>query len=162
MKQQSLFVKISYLFATVFGSGYSPYAPGTVGSFFAALFFLLLKSYSILFLASLIICLFFLGVFVANQVAQVEHCKDPSIVVIDELVGIWITFLFILIYKSDIYNSFFGYSLLFILFRFFDIIKPYPIKHAEKYSGGFGIMIDDVIAALYTILVALIIDQICF
>lgn len=161
MKQNFLIKNLIYFIATVGGSGYSPYAPGTVGSLVAGICFWLVRDYSIFFLLITTIILFFLGIYVSKTVALAEHRKDPSIVVIDEWVGIWLTYLFFVWYVYPFFNSFFGYILLFLLFRFFDIIKPYPIKAAEKISGGFGIMIDDVIAACYAIFMALVLQFFC-
>ena len=148
--------KLLYVVATVGGLGYSPYAPGTVGSIAAVIAFWFLQEQSKAFLVFSTLILFFIGVFAAGFVAMQERRKDPSIVVIDELVGMWLTLLSTLVVPYYISSSFLSYFLLFLLFRFFDITKPYPIKQFEQLSGGWGIMIDDVIAAVYAVIAALI------
>ena len=148
--------KLSYLFATVGGCGYSPYAPGTVGTLAGTIVFWLLRDWSICFFLLTTILFFFIGVYASQVVADGECCKDPSIVVIDEWVGVWLMLLFFLIYNDPLYLSISGYCFLFGLFRLFDITKPYPIKAVEGISGGFGIMLDDIIAAFYAIFLALI------
>lgn len=129
------------LFGTGFFSGYFPFASGTFGSMVALLIFLFDCFKEWYFLIILILVFFIIGIFVSEKIENmVGH--DPSIVVIDEFVGMWISLLFVTI---NIYTI----ILAFILFRFFDIIKPYPANYYNKKRGGMAIMIDDVIAGLY-------------
>jgi len=129
------------LFGTGFFSGYFPFASGTFGSLVALLVFLIDYFKEWYFLFTIILIFFIIGVYVSEKIENlVGH--DPSIVVIDEFVGMWISLLFITI---NLYNIIFA----FILFRLFDIIKPYPANYFNKKKGGMAIMIDDIIAGLY-------------
>ncbi len=141
MKQLRL---INKLIATAFGLGYSPIAPGTMGAIGGiAVYLLIINSLSQvnMILGLLIILFLFLGIIASNKLES-EWGKDPSKIVIDEVVGVWIALLFI--------PSEWQYTLgAFLLFRFFDIVKPLYIKRAEKLKGGWGVMFDDVLAGVY-------------
>ena len=128
--------------ATFFYLGKLPFAPGSWGSLGALLLWLLLPVTFSVHL-SVIIILFILGVYSSNKVAEDLDDHDPSEVVIDEVVGMGIS-LFML------QHSFWLYLLSFILFRVFDILKPSFIYHIQNLSGGWGIMLDDVLAGLLT------------
>jgi phosphatidylglycerophosphatase A len=131
---------IAYICATFFGIGYTPLAPGTAGSLMALLLIWFLPINDPLWL--LICCIgFAIGLWSATRVEQ-DKGKDPGIVVIDEVVGQWCAVLFIPRMISI-------YIAAFLLFRIFDIIKPYPAGRSQNLTGGIGIMIDDIIAALY-------------
>lgn len=136
--------KIAYIIATGFGSGYSPLIPGTAGSFIALMIFILVPLNNV---SWLIICLivFFTGVWAA-QIVEKEHGKDPGLVVIDEFVGQWISLLFLP-------RIFLVFIAAFIIFRILDILKPFPANDSQKLAHGWGIMIDDVIAGIYTNLI---------
>ncbi len=133
--------KIAYIIATGFGSGYSPLMPGTAGSFIALMIFILVPLDNV---SWLIICLivFFTGIWAA-QIVEKEHGKDPGLVVIDEFVGQWISLLFLP-------RIFLVFIAAFIIFRILDILKPFPANDSQKLAHGWGIMIDDVIAGIYT------------
>lgn len=133
--------KIAYIIATGFGSGYSPLIPGTAGSFIALIIFILVPLDNV---SWLIICLivFFAGIWAA-QIVEKEHEKDPGLVVIDEFVGQWISLLFLP-------RIFLVFIAAFIIFRILDILKPFPANDSQKLAHGWGIMIDDVIAGIYT------------
>ncbi len=141
MKQLRL---INRLIATAFGLGYSPIAPGTMGAIGGiAVYLLIINSLSQvnMILGLLIILFLCLGIIASNKLES-EWGKDPSKIVIDEVVGVWIALLFI--------PSEWQYTLgAFLLFRFFDIVKPLYIKRAEKLKGGWGVMFDDVLAGIY-------------
>jgi phosphatidylglycerophosphatase A len=130
--------------ATGLGLGFSPKAPGTIGALGGCLVALLLNQYSGWYnehLALLIVIFFFLGVYCSNKL-EIAWGKDPSRIVIDEIVGMWISLLAL--------PSGWLYMLAaFILFRFFDIYKPLLIRKMEKLKGGWGIMMDDVLAGIY-------------
>ena len=128
--------------ATFFYLGKLPFAPGSWGSLGALLLWLLLPLTFSVHLFSLII-LFVLGVYSSNKIAKYLDTNDPSEVVIDEVVGMGIS-LFMLP------HSFGLYLLAFILFRIFDIIKPLFIYRIQNLSGGWGIMLDDVLGGLFT------------
>ncbi len=159
MNKQKL--KIDWIIATWFGSGLLPIAPGTWGSLsaipFALTFYIYTGPYLII-LGS--IALFFIGVWASNNVEKSSERKDPGFIVIDEVVGQWIamfplSFLFIF-HKQDFtcFNFASISTVAFITFRIFDIWKPWPIKYVDKnITGGLGIMLDDVIAGAYALIV---------
>ncbi len=129
-----------YILGTALGSGYAPFAPGTAGSLLALMLFWFLPMPTAYRLACIAL-LFFAGVWSAGLIER-EQGKDPQIVVIDELVGQWIALLFI-----PHQWAWFGAS--FLLFRLFDIFKPWPVYQSQNLPGGWGIMIDDVLAGIY-------------
>jgi phosphatidylglycerophosphatase A len=138
---------IPRLFATVLGAGYSPLAPGTAGSLVAALAFLFLPTYlPLMVLTAGLIALFFLAVWSAEVVAKAENRHDPAQVVIDEVVGMAVTVAFLPLTVATIAAG-------FVLFRIFDITKPFPARRSEKLPGGWGIVMDDVVAGIYANLV---------
>jgi len=131
------------MIATSLGVGYLPLAPGTWGAVVGILVLYLLHTFSILstaVLLALIIVFFFLGTFVTDQLES-EWGKDPSKVVIDETIGVWINVLF-LPFNWTIW------LLGFVLFRIFDIWKPLGIRKLESIKGGLGVMLDDVAAGI--------------
>lgn len=132
------------LIGTGLGMGFSPIAPGTVASIGGWLIAFLLKPYVPyfeFFLVLFIVLFFFLGVYSSTKL-ETDWGQDPSEVVIDEVVGIWISLMFL--------PQGWGYSLAALaLFRLFDIYKPLYIKRMEKLKGGWGIMMDDVLAGIY-------------
>ena len=131
--------------ATFFYLGKLPFAPGSWGSLGAlALWLFLPLSYAVHL--AVILILFILGVYSSNKVAEDMDDHDPSEVVIDEVVGMGIS-LFMLPHSLGLY------ILAFILFRFFDILKPSFIYRLQNLPGGWGIMLDDVLAGLFTLAV---------
>ena len=129
--------------ATSLGVGYLPLAPGTWGSIFGIAVLFLLQYFEILsqtLLLGMIIMFLFLGVLVTNKL-EADWGKDPSRVVIDETVGVWINVLFLpfnwIIWLCGL-----------ILFRIFDIWKPLGIRKLESIGGGWGVMLDDVAAGI--------------
>ena len=136
-----LFAKIA---ATFFGVGYFPVAPGTLTSAIIVLlykFFLYRLNWP--FYLFLFLVLFVLGTFVSDVYSRSLKKEDPRTVVIDEATGQFIA-LFLLSPQWSICGA------SFLLFRFFDIVKPFPIKKVEAFPGGFGIMLDDIVAAIYS------------
>ena len=129
--------------ATFFYLGKLPFAPGSWGSLGAlVLWFFLPLSYSIHL--AVILILFILGVYSSNKVAENLDDHDPSEVVIDEAVGMGVS-LFMLPHSLGLY------FLSFVLFRFFDIFKPSFIYSIQNLPGGWGIMLDDILAGLFTL-----------
>ena len=128
--------------ATFFYLGKLPFAPGSCGSLGALLLWSFLPLTFSVHLSFLII-LFVLGVYSSNKIAKYLDDHDPSEVVIDEVVGMGIS-LFMLPHSLGFY------LLAFILFRIFDIVKPWFIYRIQNLSGGWGIMLDDVLAGLFT------------
>jgi len=148
-----------FLIATGFGSGYFPKAPGTAGAIFATLLWLGLSRlfephYLPVVIAFLIILFTFLGAW-SSGIVETYLGKDPAIVVIDEMVGVWIP---LLVVKSD--NKYYIlYALAaLVLFRLFDIFKPLGIRKMETVKGGWGIMLDDLLAGLYSLIILLILQ----
>jgi len=128
-------------FSSVFFVGYIPFASGTFGTAFAVIPYLLLRGNTALYLAATIF-LFFAGVFATTEAEKVLGEKDPHKVVIDELVGYLVAMAFVPLGIPYIIAGFF-------LFRLFDIWKPYPINGLQALPGGWGIMLDDVLAGVY-------------
>ena len=144
-------MKISEWIATCFKVGYLPLAPGTWGSIFAILlWWAFLKNLNIYIFGILIIFSFLIGIIASNIVINQRGDADPSYIIIDELVGQWLALLFIP-------QGYFYIVFSFISFRFFDIVKPWPISLIEKLPKGLGVMSDDFIAGLITLVLIQII-----
>jgi phosphatidylglycerophosphatase A len=129
--------------ATVGYSGYFPIAPGTVGSAAGLLVYgLVWWTHSTVLEVALIAGLFVLGVWAGTIAERYFGGIDPGPIVIDEVVGMLITLAFIPV-------SWRGALAGFVLFRIFDVIKPYPAGRFERLHGGLGVMADDAMAAVY-------------
>lgn len=140
--------KTAFLIATAFKSGLSPKAPGTVGSLCALpLAWILSETIGALgiFIAACI--LFVIGEYATRIVlSDKKNGQDPGFVVIDEVVGQLLTFVFI----ANFHPTLYFYILGFAFFRFFDILKPWPVSYFDKkVHTAFGVMMDDVCAGLY-------------
>ncbi len=152
--------KINLFFLTFFFIGKIKYAPGTLASFFACLLFLFLEknfSYSFIFIITLIIFIFsFISI---NYSADYFKTDDPQEIVIDEVLGQILVLLAIPIYETLYPLPIIYYCVgSFFLFRLFDIWKPYPINYVDNnISGSLGIMLDDIVASIYSILILSII-----
>jgi phosphatidylglycerophosphatase A len=145
---------LPYALATFFGCGYSPIAPGTAGSLAAILIALALHSRAMLLLLSALLLL--PAIWSAGKVAQQESRKDPQIVVIDEVLGQWITL------AGTATLNWKSFLAAVVLFRLFDIWKPPPVRQLEALSGGFGIVADDLMAGLYGALAIFVLDRFRF
>lgn len=141
-------MRLHRLIATCFYIGSLPKAPGTFGSAFGVFLYVLFLSFhpTDFHLLILILALFFLGVFSSNLICRQMSEKDPSEIVIDEVVGV-----FIALFQAP--KSFGVIFLGFLLFRLFDIWKPYPIRKLEHLPRGWGVMADDVLAGIYANLI---------
>ena len=139
----------AWLFATWFGCGYSPSAPGTVGSLAAILIAWPLARVGFTNWHFLILTLVFLypAISAASTVAMESGGKDPQVIVVDEVLGQWITL------AGAARFDWITLALAFGLFRLFDIWKPFPIKRIEAIPGGAGIVLDDIGAGVYGALV---------
>ncbi len=152
---------ISWIIATWFGSGLLPIAPGTYGSLAAIPFAYIISAYSGPYgLIFGTVALFFIGTWASNKVEKSVQKKDPGFIVVDEVVGQWIALLPLSFLYSLADPNLFHYSIVlivvtaFLAFRIFDIWKPWPIKNVEKnIPGGLGIMLDDVIAGIYALII---------
>ena len=136
-----------YFLAQGFGSGRSPWMPGTMGSLVALPFYYLLQLTGIWGYIVLVSAALLFGIWLSEKVAADMQVKDPGSIVWDEFVGIWIA-LFML--PEGWYWLVAGFA----LFRLFDIAKPWPVGWLDKnLSGGVGIMMDDVAAGFYSLLI---------
>lgn len=125
------------------GAGYFPFASGTVGSLVAAYFVWISRGISTGVLIGIAVALLVIGVWAAGQTCQILKKKDASQIVMDEIVGMLITMIGIPVTPYWLLIGFF-------LFRLLDIVKPSPAKYFdEKVPGGWGVMMDDVIAGIY-------------
>jgi phosphatidylglycerophosphatase A len=132
----------AFAVATGLGSGYSPFAPGTAGSLVGLALFWPMRGWSFAWQAAACVALLALGTLAAGLVARRIGEADPGIVVVDEVLGMWITL-------SLVPVSAWTAAAGFLLFRALDVIKPYPARELEALHGGLGIMADDVAAGLY-------------
>mgnify|MGYP002713119656 CR=1 FL=1 len=146
------------IFVTALGAGYSPIAPGTVGAIVGCAALWLFEKYNIisttttpLLFVGLIVVTTIMGIIATNKLEPIWG-KDPQKVVIDEVIGMWITMLFIPLTWLNILIG-------FVLFRFFDIAKPLGVRKMENLGGGLGVMADDMLAGIYSNIILLIILQ---
>ena len=129
--------------ATLGFIGYIPFAPGTFGSLVACFLFILIRP-PVFLHCTILLFLIPLGIISSHYAEILLKDKDSRHIVIDEFCGYFIAVLFLPFNAFYIIGAFF-------LFRFFDILKPFPIKKAEHlFRGGMGIMADDILAALFT------------
>jgi len=128
-----------------FYSGYSPYISGTVGSLAALIIYLIPGFEQLLVIIPAIIIFMVYGIYLGNKF-EVEYGKDPSQCTVDEVVGMWISLV-------ALPKTFGIVAIAFILWRLLDIIKPPPARNLERLKGGLGIMIDDVISGIYTLII---------
>ena len=132
--------------ASGFGSGFSPFAPGTVGTAAALLPWLWLRTLPLPFYALAIAVAFAIGVWASTWVVRRSGVQDPQVVVWDEFVGVWIAL-------AAVPPGWIWMLGGFALFRLFDIWKPWPVSWAdERLHGGLGVMLDDVFAGLYALI----------
>ena len=144
------------LIATGFYSGYLPKAPGTWGSFVGLLLFFLLHTLSLEIYLAVVAGIFVIGTFAAGEAEKIMDRKDPGLVVIDEIVGILITM--IAIPATPL-----AMALGFVLFRIFDIWKPFPIRLIDqRFHGGLGIMLDDIVAGIYSLVILQVLVRFVF
>ena len=129
-----------------FGSGLSPVAPGTAGTLVAfPLYWLMQQWLSGTAILVVILLIFMVGVWACQYTGQVLGVPDHGGIVWDEIVA----FLLVLLFSPQTLP---GYASAFLLFRLFDIWKPFPIRYADQHiHGGFGVMFDDLLAAVYAL-----------
>jgi len=154
---------INFLFVTFFGVGTIKYAPGTFASALTA--FILFYSFHIIKLSNQVIFLLLFLIFIYSFYAVKKYIekkdkKDPKEVVVDEVIGQSIP---LYLYEishgvhKESYEAFMYYIYIFLLFRFFDIKKPFPINIFDsKFKNNFGVIMDDVIAGLYVVITLII------
>jgi len=146
-----LLLNPAHLLSFGFGSGLSPKMPGTLGTLVGVLLFVLLPVLDWKYYLGIIIFAFFIGIVLCEYTAKTLNVHDHPAIVWDEIVGYFITMFMV---PKDWLWILAG----FILFRIFDILKPWPISVADKQlKGGLGIMLDDVIAAIFALIIIQII-----
>src|SRR5438445_2229261 len=143
--------------ASGFGSGLSPIAPGTAGSLVALLPWLALCELPWPWYVLVVVAAFALGIWACGWAVRALRIYDPGALVWDEFVGQWIALLPLLWLPRSIWLVAAG----FVMFRAFDIAKPWPVSWADrKVDGGLGVMLDDVIAGYYAAIVLLFLTRI--
>ena len=140
--------RIAVLIATVCGAGRAPLAPGTVGT---AITVVVLGTvpFTRMSLIGFFVVVTVAGVWAAGRAERVIGGKDPGAIVIDEVAGMTLSVLFLPLTPPALAAG-------FALFRAFDIWKPFPARRSQRLGGGVGVMIDDLIAGLYALLILLL------
>jgi phosphatidylglycerophosphatase A len=139
------------LLASGFGAGYSPIAPGTFGTLVAIPIYLFLSHIPFPIYELTLLTFFFLSSWISDRAQNYWGRKDHPRIVIDEILGFLVTMLWVPKTALLIILGFF-------LFRFFDILKPPPIRLMEKARGGYGVVLDDVLAGIYSNIILQIIS----
>jgi phosphatidylglycerophosphatase A len=141
-QRRSFADSVAVVVATGLGAGYSPLAPGTVGSAVGLLLFWPAHGWPLWALVATTAVLFFAGVAASDRLATLLGKKDPGRAVIDEVAGMWVSLLTLP----------FGWRtalVAFVAFRVTDTLKPWPARQMEGFRGGWGIMADDMMAGVY-------------
>lgn len=137
----------AHFFALGFGSGLAPKAPGTLGTLVGLPLFWLISSYTLQTQLLIMTALFLIGIYFCDKTGRDLGMADHGAIVWDEIVAIMLVL-------TITPPTVFFWFIAFLLFRLFDIWKPYPICYADaKLKNGFGVMLDDLLAAIYAILV---------
>ena len=141
---RTVFTDPVHFLAFGFGSGLSPKAPGTMGTLAAIPLYLLMSQLSLPTYTALVIIACIAGIWICGRASEQLKVHDHGGIVWDEFVGFWIT-------MWALPTTWLTVLLGFVVFRFFDVLKPWPIKLLDKnVSGGFGIMVDDVLAGIFS------------
>ena len=150
--------RLSKIFSTLFFIGYIKWSPGTIGSLVSlAIIILLSKIISNFIFIIIFICLLILAIKFIEIYSKTINKNDAEEIIIDEFLGIYLIIIFSLNFNS--LNEYVKILLIFIFFRIFDIIKPYPINWIDKnIKNSYGIILDDIIAGVYTIIVVFLIN----
>ncbi len=134
--------RVAFAIALWFGCGLSPIAPGTVGTLGALPLYLVARAGGPLAILAVAVLVTVVGIWAAGVVARSRASADPQIVVVDEVAGV-------LVALAAAPPTWSGVALAVVLFRFFDVTKPFPARAAERLHGGLGIVLDDVVAGIY-------------
>ena len=132
------------MLASVAGAGYSPVASGTVGSLVTAVAIWLLPLTPFRIAVTLVVVVL-VGIWAGSRVERVLGRKDPGVIVIDEVAGMLLSMIVLPRSIPVLLTA-------FLLFRLFDVWKPFPARESQALTGGVGVMIDDLIAGLYTLI----------
>ena len=153
-----MFKKINYLFVTMLGVGSISRIPGSIASLITTIIlfiFFNFLNFSVNLVLFFVILIFFISIYAINKFIEDKENKDPKEVVIDEFIGQSIP---ICLYEvahtqsKELNEALTIYFLMFILFRVFDITKPYPVSYYDKnFKNSFGVIMDDVCAGLYVV-----------
>ncbi len=152
--------KLTNIFVSLFYIGYFPKWPGTMASFISILVLypiIKLEMITPKILIFFFICMFILSLFFIKKFSIYTKSHDSGIIVIDEFLGIYLIFIF----YDFLYfiNSYLTIFLIFVLFRFFDILKIFPANIIDKkMNNSFGVLLDDLVAAIYTIMVLYVLN----
>lgn len=141
-----LFSHPAHFISLGFGSGLAKKAPGTFGTLVAFPLYMLIADYGMLTELAMVTALFLLGVWTSHFTGKALGVSDHGSIVFDEVVAMMLVLTFLP-------HCYINYTVAFLLFRLFDIWKPFPIRQCDaKMKGGFGVMFDDILAAVYTII----------
>lgn len=136
----------AHFVALGFGSGLAPKAPGTVGTIVGLLLFYLIAGYALHLQLAIIAVFFVLGVYCCNVAGKALGISDHGSIVWDEIIAMMLVL-------TITPNSWQWWFVAFVLFRIFDIWKPFPIRQCDaNLKGGFGVMFDDLLAAIYAMI----------
>ena len=139
--------------ASLGGIGLISFAPGTFGSIFAWISFVIISHYVNMLIFTVFIVLF--AIWICEKASTNLLEKDHKSIVIDELAGMWVALVPVLYVASDQNERILYASLAFIFFRIFDILKPFPISYFDtKYKNGLGIVLDDIIAGIFAAIIS--------
>ena len=135
--------------ASLGGIGLIPLAPGTFGSIFAWFVFVIMSHFVYMLIYT--ICIVFIAIWVCEKASVNLIQKDHKSIVIDELAGMWVALVPVIYFASDQFERIIYACLALVFFRVFDILKPFPISYFDKkYKNGFGIVLDDIIAGIFS------------
>ena len=138
-------------YVSILGIGFIPFAPGTFGSIFAVcVWYLSITLFNIYFFYFILILIFFTSFLFIKIYINSEKKEDPSEIIIDEYIGQSLPLLFMI--QFNIYEVLLAFS----AFRFFDIFKIYPVNKAENLNGATGIIMDDIIAGIYSLIIVMV------
>ena len=135
--------------ASLGGIGLIPFAPGTFGSIFAWLVFVIMSHFVNMLIYTIVIV--FIAIWVCEKASVNLIQKDHKSIVIDELAGMWVALVPVIYFASDQLERIIYACLALLFFRVFDILKPFPISYFDKkFKNGFGIVLDDLIAGIFS------------
>ena len=135
--------------ASLGGIGLIPLAPGTFGSIFAWFVFVIMSHFVDMLIYT--ICIVFIAIWVCEKASVNLIQKDHKSIVMDELAGMWVALVPVIYFASNQFERIIYACLALVFFRVFDILKPFPISYFDKkYKNGFGIVLDDIIAGIFS------------